>query len=365
LPDSGAAAQCRGRIVHAVLTNKTDAKHYCRPPHPVLHRDPQQTKQNRERRRHPRRRRCARPSGFIFLIVSLHKTPPINLQPTRLIIVVCVLQRCSSSSRFPLQCCRAVHNGHNDFVRSLLVSGVLYDHICRSFGGGKVPFQLPPLQPGARVEDDDAKATSLSDRARWNASGATRCLAASWAVSIHNGCGICVGSPPRRPFVVCRIGLNRVVAHDGRWPCCKFGAVCAIDYFKPVYKERVVTIATQRLANGGTVCGRCLCAQGRVCDPLRRMGTTLAPLVSMVNDLSPTILPCATVLSLSTMAGASLFAYCRPQKSLLSWVRRDRGPVWVVGMALCRWFALLSRLECLFEHVHTSMSTVASSCLRV
>lgn len=49
------------------------------------------------------------------------------------------------------------------------------------------------------------------------------------------------------------------------------------------------------------------------------MSLTLSPMVEMCNDVSPTILPIATGLSLFTMAGASAFAYMRPADSLLAW----------------------------------------------
>ena len=49
------------------------------------------------------------------------------------------------------------------------------------------------------------------------------------------------------------------------------------------------------------------------------MSLTLSPMVEMCNEMSPTILPIATGLSLFTMAGASLFAYTRPTDSLLVW----------------------------------------------
>ena len=47
------------------------------------------------------------------------------------------------------------------------------------------------------------------------------------------------------------------------------------------------------------------------------MSLTMAPMVEICNLYSPTILPIATGLSISTMIGASLFAYSRPNDSLL------------------------------------------------
>jgi FtsH-binding integral membrane protein len=47
------------------------------------------------------------------------------------------------------------------------------------------------------------------------------------------------------------------------------------------------------------------------------MSLTLAPMVQICNEFSPTILPIATGLSIFTMAGASMFAYSRPADSLL------------------------------------------------
>lgn len=47
------------------------------------------------------------------------------------------------------------------------------------------------------------------------------------------------------------------------------------------------------------------------------MSLTIAPMVEICNSYSPTILPIATGLSISTMIGASIFAYSRPIDSLL------------------------------------------------
>lgn len=65
-------------------------------------------------------------------------------------------------------------------------------------------------------------------------------------------------------------------------------------------------------------------AYGTLCGG---MGAVVAPMVAMVNSVSPTIFPVAVGLSLCTMLGASAYAYARPYDALSTW-----GPALMGGL---------------------------------
>ena len=54
------------------------------------------------------------------------------------------------------------------------------------------------------------------------------------------------------------------------------------------------------------------------------MGLSVAPFASMMHDISPAILPAATVITLGVMGGASLYAYNTPPQALSPW----KGPLY-------------------------------------
>jgi len=95
------------------------------------------------------------------------------------------------------------------------------------------------------------------------------------------------------------------------------GSILALYRLLPVYTERESLykgiVLRERVLDGPP--GRYL-AYGALCAG---MGAVIAPMVAMTAAVSPTILPVATCLSVATMGGASLFAYLRPEGSLLSW----------------------------------------------
>ena len=95
------------------------------------------------------------------------------------------------------------------------------------------------------------------------------------------------------------------------------GSVIALSRMNPVYVDHQTTFKgsqfREKVLRGPP--GRTI-AYGALCTS---MGAVMAPMVSMSSLISPTILPVATCLSVATMAGASLFAYMKPEGSLLTW----------------------------------------------
>ena len=64
--------------------------------------------------------------------------------------------------------------------------------------------------------------------------------------------------------------------------------------------------------------------------------TMLMPFAQMIHEISPTIWPVATVLSLSTMGAATLWARSRPAGSLLSWqTPLYGGLISLIGTGFC------------------------------
>jgi FtsH-binding integral membrane protein len=86
------------------------------------------------------------------------------------------------------------------------------------------------------------------------------------------------------------------------------------------------------------------------------MGTTISPMVSMVTEISPTIFPAATGVSLAVMAGASWWSYRQPEGALLSWQAPLMGGlIGLIGVSLT---GLLSGMifgpQCLaFQMLHS------------
>jgi FtsH-binding integral membrane protein len=85
------------------------------------------------------------------------------------------------------------------------------------------------------------------------------------------------------------------------------------------------------------------------------MGLSVAPFASMIHDISPTILPAATLITLGVMGGASLYAYNTPSKALSPW----KGPLYgsllgIVGVGLTGLLSglILGPQSILFQMLH-------------
>jgi FtsH-binding integral membrane protein len=98
----------------------------------------------------------------------------------------------------------------------------------------------------------------------------------------------CIGSIFAFSSIKPKIIKDKTIEHEGK-----------------TYTINISENSGGRIASYGLICGS--------------MGIMISPMVHMATIVSPSIMPMAIGLSLSTMIGSSLYAYLRPPGSLLSW----------------------------------------------